>query len=48
MKKGIAYVKKLAEIFNADSSKSNAELLAEESVNVERAFEEHFRESSEK
>ncbi|MBT4376487.1 hypothetical protein HOD29_03870 [archaeon] len=42
---GIAEVKSLAEIFNLDDSKSNAEALAEESVNVERAFEEHFRQS---
>ena len=36
-------IKALAEEFNADSSSGNAEELAKESVNAERAFESYFR-----
>jgi len=39
-------VQSLAEAFSADPSRSNAEALAEESVNVERAFESYFRQGS--
>ena len=44
----ISNIKKLAETFNADSSKENAEILAKESVNTEKIFERYMRQSSEK
>ena len=43
----IEKIKGLAEEFSADPSSENAERLAEESVNAEKAFESNFRESSE-
>ena len=39
----IEEIKSLAEKFNADPSSGNAEELAKESVNAERAFESYFR-----
>ncbi len=39
-------IKELAESFDANPSKENAELLAKESVNLERAFESFYRQSS--
>src|SRR3989338_7596923 len=41
----ITEIKSLAETFNSDPSQSNAETLAEESVNVERVFEGQFRQN---
>lgn len=42
----IGEIKELAEAFDSDPSKDNAEKLAEESVNVERTFESYYRQSS--
>ncbi|MDP3026805.1 MAG: hypothetical protein Q8N63_03785 [Nanoarchaeota archaeon] len=41
----ISDIKALAEKYNADSSQSNAELLAKESVNAEKTFESYFRQN---
>jgi len=41
----ITEIKSLAENFNSDPSQSNAETLAEESVNAERVFENQFRQN---
>jgi len=41
-------IKNLAENFNNDPSKSNAEILAKESVNAEKIFESYLRKSSDK
>ncbi len=41
----IENIKVLAENFNSDSSSANAELLAKESVNTERAFESYLRQN---
>lgn len=38
-------IKSLAETFNSDASKSNAEALAKASVNTERLFESYFRQT---
>jgi hypothetical protein len=43
----IKEIQSLAEAFNKEPSKENAENLAEESVNVERSFETYFRQNSE-
>ena len=41
-------IKSLAETFNSNPSRANAEALAMESVNAEKKFESYFRQSSEK
>ncbi len=41
----IGNIKNLAQTFNSDYSSGNAETLAKESVNAERAFESYFRQS---
>ncbi len=41
----ISEIQSLAQAFNLDASPSNAEALAKESVNAERAFESYFRQS---
>ncbi len=41
----ISEIQELAKKFNLDSSQSNAEELAKQSVNVERTFENYFRQS---
>ncbi len=41
----IGNIKALAQAFNSDPSSANAETLAKESVNAERAFESYFRQS---
>ena len=40
----ISEIKRLAENFNSDPSQENAEILAKESVNAEKAFDSFFRE----
>ena len=44
----IEEIKTLAQTFNSDPSSSNAEILAEESVNAEKTFESYFRQSGKK
>ena len=41
----ISEIKSLAENFNSDSSQTNAEILAKESVNAEKIFESYFRQN---
>ncbi len=41
----ISEIKTLAENFNSDSSRENADALAKESVNAEKAFEMHMRQN---
>ena len=42
----IGEIKKLAENFNSNPSQENAEILAKESVNAEKAFDSFFRQSN--
>lgn len=42
----ISEIKTLAEDFNRDSSRENAEILAKESVNAEKTFERYMRQNS--
>ncbi len=44
----IENIQKLAETFNTNPSQSNAEILAEQSVNTERTFENYLRQSQKK
>ncbi len=43
----IEEIKGLAESYNSEPSQTNGEALAKESVNIERAFDSYFRQSSE-